>query len=509
MIKKVLVLLLLAYAAYHTTYVIHEKYPLPYHSDEWDHLTLSLHLAKEGSIDSIRAYNSFTDTPYRVNREPGYHLLIGVLYIMAGLSAIKFAVLVPTVVAFILAVGTLAFVRHVTRSWLAGLIAAVFSLTLKSNVTVLGMWFMVPMAAGIALAPLILYLIGRAFNHKKQLNSFDLALILVVATTLLIHPPSATVYIPITIVYLAYNWQLALEKKRKLIVLGAAGLLATAAFMVVTGVSLNALASPLSLVKRFLYFGAEDYEIKILYSYPTYLGKTIILLAAAGVYHTIHSDEKKERIIPLTVLALLLLVAQYYNTGHVLFSTYRRVFMFTGEMVLILAAVGLYYIYESGASLVRKATGDWIFTGIARITLLLLIFVVLDMQVDSMFKYRQRLYHVIEESDVEPIIWLSENTPDGSVIVATSQASKAITPLSGRHVVGIERTMMRSTPERRGDTNAFFNTNCGGKKTRIDKYGIDYAYTRHTLKCPFLSLVHTQNGVKIYEVVDEDLSNQK
>jgi hypothetical protein len=130
-------------------------------------------------------------------------------------------------------------------------------------------------------------------------------------------------------------------------------------------------------------------------------------------------------------------------------------------------------------------------------------------QVASTFKYKNRLYHVIEESDVSPIMWLANNTPNGSVVVAAPSVSKAITPLSGRHVVAIERTMMRSSPERYGDASHFFqpNCDCACKDVRIERYGINYVYTRKSVDCPSLPLVHSENGVNIYKVAD--LINQE
>jgi len=501
-------IILLALAAYHTTYTIHEKYSLPFHSDEWDHLTLALHLSKVGNIESIRTYNPYTNTPYKANREIGYHLLLALLYQACGLTEIQFAVTTPTVFAFILAFSTLALARHITKSTLAGVIAAIFSLTLKSNVTILGIWFLVPMALGITLAPIILYTLARALNHEKDVNTFDLTFILIVATTLLIHPPSATVYIPITIAYLAYNWEITLAKKRKLAYYATAAILTTLAFLLITKVPLSSLTNPLYFIKQYLYFGSSDYEIQATYAYPTYLGKTILLLSAAGVYHTIHSNEKKERILPLTVLALLPLVAQYYNTQHVLFSTYRRVFMYTAAMILILSAVGLYYLYATITSLIKKTTKDKMFTALTQVALLAIIVFIVTAQLNTTFKYKQRLYHLIEESDVQPIRWLSENTPEDSVIVARSHTSQAITPLSQRHVVGIQRTMLRSTQERTGDANHFFQPDCDCvcKKKRIDKYNITHVYGKEKHSCPFLKKVYTKNSVKIYEVTTSNLS---
>ena len=92
MLRKIAVLLtlgLLAATAYHATYTVHEKYKLPFHADEWDHLTLGLHLARRGSLESIRAYNPYTGLRYRTNREPGYHLLIGLLYILVGILYLR------------------------------------------------------------------------------------------------------------------------------------------------------------------------------------------------------------------------------------------------------------------------------------------------------------------------------------------------------------------------------------------------------------------------------------
>ena len=215
--EAITVMIILAYAAYTTTYLIHEKYMLPFHSDEWDHLTIGLEITKTGTIESIKRINPYIGIPYAsywINLETGFHVFTGILLMLTGISVIKFGVLMPTIIALILALNAFTFIRYLTKSKIAGLISAVFAITIKSNVTFLGPWFYVPSSLGLAYAPFFLYVFLRTIKTNKSLNSFDIVFTSAYVVVGLCHPPSVTALIPVFILYLLVN-PAEIKKTRK------------------------------------------------------------------------------------------------------------------------------------------------------------------------------------------------------------------------------------------------------------------------------------------------------
>ncbi len=502
LLKAGVIVVALAYAAYATTYVIHEKYMLPFHSDEWDHLTVGKEITKTGTIESIKRINPYIGVPYTgywVNLESGFHAFTAILLLATGLEVTAFGVLMPTIVAFILALNAFVFIRYLTKSALAGLISAVYAVTLKSNVTFLGPWFYVPSSLGLAYAPLFLYAFLRAVQAGKTINAFDLSLGLMLAFVGLAHPPSATTLIPVFILYLLVNPRQIARNKKKMLIAAGGCLLALIAALFVMHVPLQELSNPLDFLSRYLVFTGSDYDVRIMYSYPVYLGYGVIFLAVVGAYVAISSNNREEWILPLAVLSLLPLAVQFYHTGRVFLSPYRRIFFYTAEMLLLSAGIGLYYLYREALNLIRKTRLNVKAKFALDALVIAAIAYVLTVQVASTFTNAKKLYHVIEEKDVEPLLWIRENTPEAAVFMVQIQSAQAVTPIAERRIVGKVRTFLRVSQERVDDTNTFFNVGCEKREQIARKYGVSYVFGPR-MSCDFLYLIHNSGGDYVYKV---------
>jgi len=500
-LNALVVFIVIAAAAYNTTYVIHRKYMLPFHSDEWDHLTIGKELFKTGSIDSIMRVNPYIGIPYTgywVNLETGFHVLTAVLLDFTGVEVTRFGVLMPTLIVAFLSLNAYVLVRYLTKSMIAGIISAVYSATLKSNVTFLGPWFYVPSSLGLSFAPLFLYLFLRTLKSNKTINSFDPPLVLLFAVVGLIHPPSVSVLLPIFIVYLVFNPKTLRENKSKILLAMGGGGIILVSMLFVMSIPLSVLSNPGSFLSRYLVFTGSDYNIRIMYSYPAYLGYTVILFVVVGVYASVSSENREEWILPLAVLSLLPLAVQFYRTGSVFLSPYRRIFFYNAEIMLLTAGLGLYYICNQIFCLLRASSINVGIKFVLDISFMAFVFYLLTLQAKSTLAYSEKLYHVIEEKDVEPLLWLKENTPEDSIVLARVQISQAVTPIAERKVVGKVRTFLRVPMERLTDAETFFNVGCTKKKTLADKYNVSYVFGPR-ISCDFLKLVHAENGNYIYK----------
>ncbi|MFH1788731.1 MAG: DUF6798 domain-containing protein [Candidatus Altiarchaeota archaeon] len=505
LVETIMVCLILAYTAYATTYVIHEEYMLPFHSDEWDHLTIGKEITKTGSIESIKKINPYIGVPYAsywINLESGFHLLTGILLMATGMSAIKFGVIMPTIIAFMLALNAFTLIRYLTKSTIAGLISAVFAATIKSNVTFLGPWFYVPSSLGLAYASFFLYVFLRTVKAGGTLNGFDAVFGLAYAAVGLIHPPSVTALIPVFILYLLVNPVDVKRNKKKILVAAGAGAVALAATLMVMHIPLESLANPAGFLKRYLVFTGSDYEVKIMYSYPAHLGYAVIALSVLGVYVALSSANREEWILPLAVLSLLPLAVQFYHTGKVYLSPYRRIFFYVAEMLLLAAGIGVYYVYREVLAMIKKIPGKNTVKLAADVIVLAAVVYVLTLQVQTTFANSGKLYHVIEEKDVAALEWIRDNTPQDAVIIALPGASQAVTPIAERKVVGKVRTFLRVPQNRLDDSGAFFNEGCDKREEIVRRYGVDYTFGPRVI-CDFTVLEHASGGAYVYKVLLE------
>ncbi|ODS42164.1 MAG: hypothetical protein MSIBF_02160 [Candidatus Altiarchaeales archaeon IMC4] len=486
---------LIAFISFYTTYTIHSNYPLPFHSDEWDHLTIAKEIVKQQ--DAIYYDPYIKGSSGSINLELNYHLMLAIMLQLTGLDGITFALIFPAIIMFVLGVNTFVLVRYLTKSDLAGFFSAVLVLTVKSNVTLLGLFFMVPVAYGMSMIPLVLFVFLRAVNSDKLRDPWLFILAVLVVQVAMSHPPSASIYLPIFALYFIFHPGTLWKNKWKLIIPVFAALVLLPLFFHVPLVSV---ASPWDFINHYLKFGYDDPDYHVYYYTPRYLGATIIILALLGAY--IAALKRQSRILPLAILALLPFVVQFYQMQEIYFSPYRRMLMYNFELLLMLAGIGLWGAYAAVNRINRRYDMGFIFRSITAIVVLLITASILLPQVDSTFEYKNRLYHCIEPKDVAPMLWIKENTKDETIVLAQSSpcVSKAIKPIADRYTVATVRTRLGTSDARNNDVNEFFRAGCGTKKEILEKYTPDYVFSGWKIECQFLNEIHAEKGDYVYEV---------
>jgi hypothetical protein len=501
-IKFLVILTFLFTISIYTIYTIHEDYPLPYHSDEWDHLAIAKEIAiKEKLIYYDPSISS--EENFRKNWEIAYHVFLGVLLKVTNLNAIKFAIFFPTIIAFFMAFNTFILVRFLTKSELAGLLAGIFVLTIKSNVTLLGPWFLVPLAFGLAQIPLILLLFLKSMNMNRIVNLWDVPLFLVFANVTLAHPPSTVILLPVFSLYLVFHPKTLWKNKFK--VLLAAGFLI---LLLVMFLPFGQIMNFERMVNLFTFEASNEDPsgYLMIFYYPRYLGNVTITLALIGVFSAFLLRKRKEIwILPLALLSLLPLVMQFYYTGEIFLCPYRRLFMYNLLFLLMLAGIGLFALYEIWQNLSRKFIKDTILRWIMIGTFFFVAILILDSQIESTFEFKNKLYKNIRVKDVSAIEWLKFNTPKDAKILALPHVSKAITPIAERRVVAAIKTRLGASDEINRKAVTFFNVRSCEEKKKIlsaTELKANYIFFKGRINCDdFLQEVHFREGNYIYKVM--------
>lgn len=479
-------LLVLISLSIYTTGIIHFNYPFPLHGDEWDNIKIAQEIIKEGKIVEYNPflpgnpyYLSFNEEAHGVTDtnsamwELNYNLFIALSSLFTRIPALEAGLILPTVLAFIMSINTFILVRYLTKNELPALFSAIFVLTLKSNVIFLGPWFLVASSFGLAFIPLIFYLFLRSMNSSKYLPLF----LFVFVSTTLAHPASTIIFIPIFGLYMAFNPR-TIEKK---LVIPLLLLLALLLVIVPFQGSVEEYIVKILKILTFPRSTPINGFVAVM-QFPAYMGIIAFGLSIFGFSKTINSEAK---ILPLSVDALLPLVLAYVYLGYAFFAPYERIVVYISEMLMILAGIGLYHAYQ--------------FINNKKIASLA-VFIILALQVNSTFTYKDDILPVMEQGEYMPILWLKDNTPPDAVILATPRSSEAIGVIADRKVISLMRGRLGSSEESINKTLNFFKGNPETMEKILLELKPDYIYSKEEINLNSLKLVHNENRIYIYEV---------
>ncbi len=475
-------------------------YTLPYHYDSWDHITITREIIKRENLIWHNPYlgEKFRDSNWEIN----YSILLAEISILTGIDPLYLAAIVPTIIGIILALNTFILVRYLTGSDLAGIFSLIFVLTIKSSWTLMGIWFLVPVAYGMSQIPLIIFLFLRAIKSEGRVGVWDITLALVFINVTLSHPPSTIIFLPIFLLYLILNPDLVVRNKEKISVAIVVLFILSLRFIPIDSLDYGGVTSSISRMLKTMTFRDEPPPGTEFY-YDSFLGPIVIALAVVGGIYSLKS--KEGRILPIAFISLIPFIAQFYLTDELFLSPFRRLFMYTSEIALIIAGIGLFYLYMFYLKSVDAFLRVMILKRKEQIRkalhLIIIITVVLIImiQINSAFHYRNNIFQVIFEKDVDSIKWL-RNTPEDSVILTLPFYSKAITPISRRRVASLEQTRLQVAGGANTKAIMFFLKGCEEKEMIIKELEVDYVLFTSKINCKFLEEVYSdeESGNYIY-----------
>jgi hypothetical protein len=488
--KSIACVLVLLFLSIYTSGSPHFGYFLPFHADEWDNIKIAQEILKEQKLID---YNPFLQgNPYYVNFneeahgvtntsssrwELNYNLFIALSTLFTGIPALEIGVLLPVFLTFIMSFNTFILVRYLTKKDIPALLSGIFVMTLKSNVTFLGPWFLVASSFGLAFIPLIIYLFLRSMNSKKYFVFF----LAVFTVTTLAHPASTIIFLPIFCLYLLFNPGI-IEKNRNMFfisILLLAALLLT--FLPFEG-SIGGYFEKIFKILLFPRSTPINGFVTVM-QFPEYMGILAFALSIYGFSKTI--QDKETQILPLSVDALLPIILAYIFIGYAFLATYERVVLYISEFLMILAGIGLYQIYIKIKN---------------RNIAMILVAAVLIFQVHSTFDHKEEIPLIMGPQEYSPILWLKYNTPPDAVILATPRSSEAIGVIADRDVISLMRGRLGASEERINKTLDFYSGTPELKEKILLELRPDYVYSREEIRVDSLKLVYKENNIYIYEV---------
>jgi hypothetical protein len=495
-VLRVMCVLIILAAGSLLVYSVHQYYSYPYLLDEWQHIAQGIQIADTGNITLQNPY--YKDV--NVASEPGYyekgfHVFLAEFFMLTGQEPARFYVILPALFAAITGLIVFTFTYKTTKNYAIGLFALLFYAGLRSNVSVLGPWFYVPLTMGFAYIYAILYLAANGLErYSIRLLTLSSMLLLTLA---LIHPWSAAIAYTVVILYVIARRKV-LEDKNMLLIAGVLAI-PLASF----GYVLNTMWQG-SYEKTLAHF-AGTYLISSLgipvkeIASPMYLitfyGIAPLVLALFGAYCLIKKKDGPERVFLAWAGFTAAVILLFQITGKTILAPYERMIYYAFLSLVPLSAIGLYSLLESLFHKTRDREMRFLAS-------LLCIGGVAYLLFSPYYDNRANLYKIIDDDSYAGIKAL-EKTGRHHVILARPEISSAIYPVTRNYVVSINPAQLGG--DRRGleDNRRFFMTDCPGKIQVLKKYGVDYVFVREedAQDCPGLKLIYREKGSYIYEVI--------
>jgi len=549
-LKALAVIAVLAFV-FNQVYGVHRDYAYPYHSDEWYHIAHGVQIMDKNGIESTEPYFKYGKS-YR-DLEIGFHVFLAEFFLLTGKDPVLFYKFLPAMFACISAFILFVFIYR-TIDFYAGIFAVLFFASLKTTITVLGLWFFVPLTMCFPLIYGFFYLISEGVRRNNLL--FLILSVVTITTIALIHPQSASWIYPVIILYLIFLSLLFLIRTLRLrlnvkeiwgeivkIKKSIAGIALLFSLPFLSFFYFFKLMWKGSFEKtleyfttEFIFFG-EHLENKLIYE-PSYLmdfyGFSVgqcagwscmfynigILLALIGVVYCILT-KRLILVAWICVMIASIAVFQMPELGEAvkdfldspreppftILAMYERYIYYTLICLAPLSGIGLFavlkVVYGSISFVSKKINVEIsgtkekiIFAPIA----LLLIYFIFSGTFSGYYEDKTKLYKLIDDNDYMAIKWLKENKGSHNVVMARPQTSSAIYPASKNYVVSMS-LQEHSTRESSNDERVFFSADCKKKKEILDKYEVDYVLVKFRIRCRGLEQIYGEDKRYIYETV--------
>jgi hypothetical protein len=478
-------------------YSIHQDYSYPYLLDEWQHVAEGIQVQDNAGIVLHNPYYKNGGTEGGAGLfERGFRVFLAEFFMLTGQEPARIYAILPAVFAAATGLIVFTFAYKTTGNYATGLFAILFYAALRSNVSVLGPWFFVPMTMGFAYIYAILYLFSAGLErYSIRLLTLSSVFLLTLA---LIHPLSAAVVFPAMILYVILRPGILKEKNAKLMA-GIMLLPFLLSVCIFNAAWQETMEKTLSYSANYFINGTTTQitETASPFFIISFYGMVPLTLALLGAYY---AAKKKgpERIFPAWAAVIAAEIILFQITGKTLLAPYERILYYAFLSYVPLSAIGFYALTEY----INKKTGNM---KLRFASSLLCIGALTCLLFTPYHESRPGLYKIIDDDTYSGIKALGE-TGTRRIVLARPEISPAVYPISGDYVVAINPAHLGADKKALEDNRRFFMTDCDGKSRVLEKYGADYVFTRRedAQDCPGLKLIYREKGSYIYEVEKKD-----
>jgi hypothetical protein len=461
-------------------YSIHDDYRFPYHTDEWIDLRIATEIMESGSIGN------------NVVLEIGISQYIAEFYLLSGMDPVTTYQYLPALFAAFSALTLFIAVYRMTGKYFPALFAVLFFAGLKTNITILGLWFFVAMTLCVPLIYAVFYLIASGLEKGSARHLLCSAYILL--NIALIHPCSASFVFPVIIIYLLLRPRLIGKNVAGLMILFSVPFLSFIYFM--RYFWKGTIDKTLKFFLDFIVFPVNEFLPWEYYLFlPGFYGWTAIALAVVGVFAIFAYNKEKEEIFVAWGIWTLGSLYMFYNLKFILISPYERTIYYALLTLIPLSGIGLYQVFSWVYALISRLDGR---VAVA-VCVLLSLLVYADYYGDYN-KNRSGLYKVIDEGDYSALSKLAEKGVTGKKVLAKPHTSFAVYPISRNSVVAVSPRTKAPNKEAQAAERFYSGANCTEQTAILKTYKIDYVYSQGAIACPALKEIYSKSGRFLYRV---------
>lgn len=393
-------------------FIPHLNYPYPLHVDEWVHFQYANHLSNDSPLYFNQNYNSL---------ERGFHTLLAVLNSI-GIPYLFIFRFFPSLITILICLSIFILTRRIWNET-AGVFSILFIALLSSSVMILGPVFLVPMAVGMFLITIGLFLV--------EINSKYWFLIL--TALLIIHPPSAMAFL------LLININFLLNRKdylKKIYLQILAGILALPLYFNIF------LSKGLDTLDYLAFTPFEG-----LFFIPRLLGYVITGLFIIGIY-LLAKKKKYEWIWYFIGLIIFIIIFYWFETEF--FIPYRRALMYLFLIFAVIFGIGCDRVINLSQNKIIRA-----------ILIIMLLELILFSSLPNKIKSNDYYYQIMNNEDFKAFEYISENTDKNAVAIVDSWKANAFTPIAERSVYSrLVQGPSIKYETRNKEIIAFFNNKC-------------------------------------------------
>jgi hypothetical protein len=486
-IEFVAVLIPLVLAFYINNYP-HENYPYLLHADEWQHAAQVMGVLQIGGILHNNPYFA-ADAPIS-EPEFGYHFFVAFLSFITRVEPIWVMRLMPFLTSAIMIIGAYALAKRMTGAIEAGFFAALFASLIKSNITLLGPIFAVPLSLSMALLPWAILLAYIYIEEdKKWAGIAFVPFSIFIVTVHLIFGVALVMCLALYAVFLYASDQKKSTKAKIPHILLFIALVAAVGLLIMApyywrGFSQETLDT---LGKLLTFEGtAEDFsQMVIQFKLRDFLGWLFIISLVAGAVAQFMS---RKFLLLCWIAPLLLLIIGFNEVQVTYFIPYRRLLMYFVVPAAIIAGIGLNSMKEIAVSKIKKLKDFYNLV----ICSILGLFIIMA-YVQPVLEGTQKLYHYIDPLDYSAMKWIKANT-SAKIVLAVPRTAIAITPITGLKTCAIIFAQLGNYDKTLYEQSWKIEDGCTELMSAMDRCGADAALLHKQMCCKGLKLVNSPDG---------------
>ncbi len=491
-IKNLLILLLIIFAFF-LVYKVHFNYNHPYqdphepnfivqkennhypyilHGDEWTHAAQAIYLIENKKIPETNPY--LKNQGHKLNLESGFHAFLAQFFTLTNLNPILYYQYLPALFAVISVLTIILLINLLTNNFYISFFSALFFLSIKNNVNLMGIWFLIPLTFSLFLIYLFFYCF---LNENKRLNYLSIIFYL---ASIFVYPLSTILITLILSLYILFYKKF---NKSYLIFL----LILFLSTLIIFKSNFSILFN--SLIFKYGWTGAFEFEYSIFDMY----GLIAFLFSLIGIFYIY--KKKLNKILLIWVLICLIPVIMYSTLRFTLFLPYQRAFFYLLIGLIPLSGIGLYFLLEKIYYFIFKYDNK-----AAIFIVILLISLLFINQFNDYYEIEDKRFlplHFINEDDYNALLWIKENYGKNNLIMSNLLTAFAVYPISQNYVVALPLSNLAGGNEKL--VNKFYSSDCETKKKIIFENKVDLVYNYNKISCDFLKEVYNKN-VYVYDI---------